>query len=388
MAAMNPGDKLARILAKSRFGILDGLALADGELPTNVGDVKWHLVALEGSWKGHWQGPFRITGETLQSMSDHFGARAIPLVVDYEHQSLTMDRAPAAGWINELDLREGDKGAKELWARIEWTERAAGHIRSKEYRFKSPTIQWQTRDRVSGKIGGASLHSVALTNHPFLHELPEVTLNSMAAAFGHIAETEQETMNEDQIKELCALLGLADDADAPKILAAVKAAQATGTTLNDVFAALGEGVKDLDGAKSRILTLSTAATSAGEAGARIAALESQVATFEATAKEKAALDLVRKYQAERKVAADATDNFKAALAHATADPKSFAAFMDSIEPWVAGGDTVPERGRRTSAGAGGGPKKLSDLDPQTRASAESLGLTDEDVEKYGSDILG
>jgi len=388
MSPVTPAEKLARILAKSKFAILDGIALADQELPTAIGDVSWHLVALEGAWKGHWQGPFRITSDTLQSMADHFDARKIPLVVDYEHQSLTMDRAPAAGWINELDLRTNDKGGKELWARTEWTERGAAYIRAKEYRYKSPTINWQTRDRVSGKVSGASLHSVALTNHPFLHELPEVTLNSMAGALALVEpETEQETMDETQIKELRKILGLADDADADAIADAVKALHISGKTLGEVFAALGDKVKDIAAAKAEILTLTTRSTAADGSAERIASMEATIKGFKDTEDKKTALELVRKYQAARKVGADGTDNFKACLKHAEADPVGFAAIMDTSEPWVAGGEQVAETHRREGTIGGTAPKTLADLNPAQLAAAQSAGLTDEDIEKHGAEFV-
>jgi len=92
---------------------------------------------------------------------DMFKNMGLPLVIDYEHgQELKApegEEAPAAGWIEDLELRDG-----ELWARVSWTERAAKAINSREYRFLSPAFAYDASMQILG------LSSVALTNKPNL----------------------------------------------------------------------------------------------------------------------------------------------------------------------------------------------------------------------------
>ena len=92
---------------------------------------------------------------------DMFKNMGLPLVIDYEHgQELKApegEEAPAAGWIEDLELRDG-----ELWAKVSWTERAAKAINSREYRFLSPAFAYNASMEI------LSLSSVALTNKPNL----------------------------------------------------------------------------------------------------------------------------------------------------------------------------------------------------------------------------
>ena len=88
----------------------------------------------------------------------------VELAIDFEHQTQhSKDNgqpAPAAGWIRALQARAG-----ALWARVEWTARAAAMLKAREYRYLSPTF-YHTRDGVVTRMQGA-----ALTNTPAL-EMP------------------------------------------------------------------------------------------------------------------------------------------------------------------------------------------------------------------------
>jgi phage I-like protein len=184
--------------------------------------IRWHQVALEGSWDGHWQGPFSLERRDFEQMVQQFHALSNDTIVDYEHNSLSFfaEKNPAAGWITDMDIRQTPQGVG-LFARISWTESAERMIRAREYRYVSPTILWRTTDRKTGTDLGTSLHSVALTNTPFLDELPEVTLNSALIAALRVKPTaqagEEERMNKDQMASLCALLGLHAEA-APEVI--------------------------------------------------------------------------------------------------------------------------------------------------------------------------
>lgn len=92
-----------------------------------------------------------------------FNERGRPLVIDWEHS--TENRAPngldapAAGWVDRLEVRAG-----AIWGHVkEWTARARQQLAEKAYRFLSPVFQFEKQ---SGCI--VALTSAALTNAPNL----------------------------------------------------------------------------------------------------------------------------------------------------------------------------------------------------------------------------
>ncbi len=151
------------------------LALAE---PVIVGEKRLfeHPIVVLGSWFKNGD-KFSITPADLRRMVENFEKRRNEqVVVDYEHASEMPEIArggpiPAAGWIHKL-MANG-----QLRALIEWTPQAEELIRSGQYRFFSPAIDWGTRDKETGEPQGATLTSGALTNHPFLEELPAIQLS-------------------------------------------------------------------------------------------------------------------------------------------------------------------------------------------------------------------
>jgi len=135
-------------------------------------------IALTGTWVKSGR-TFSITKRDLADMVRNFERRKNDqVVVDYEHASEMPEVARggpvvAAGWIRELQSNG------ELKALIEWTPQAEEMIRSGQYRFFSPAIDWGARDKESGEPQGATLTSGALTNHPFLEELPPIMLSDL-----------------------------------------------------------------------------------------------------------------------------------------------------------------------------------------------------------------
>ena len=58
---------------------------------------------------------------SFQAMKAQIAQRGVDLVVDYEHQTLKGVEAPAAGWVKELKLEDGN-----IVAVVEWTPRGSG----------------------------------------------------------------------------------------------------------------------------------------------------------------------------------------------------------------------------------------------------------------------
>jgi len=126
--------------------------------------------------------------ENFQKLANH------DLNVDYDHACEDLERAagdptPSAGRIVALDepeeypgkeLRTGESADGKryiLYGRYEPTERARQLIKNREYRYTSAAFVKDYPDRQTGESQGLTLTSVALTNQPFLDELPEIWLS-------------------------------------------------------------------------------------------------------------------------------------------------------------------------------------------------------------------
>lgn len=180
-------------------------------------------IALTGAWvKG--EGNFSISRQDLEAMVWNFEKRKNEqVVIDYEHASEMPEVAkggpvPAAGWIHSLSVRRMDAASSEklfsgsgmdarvngngdratgsgrwaLDALVEWTAQARDMIRSGQYRFFSPAIDWGARDKETGDPQGATLTSGALTNHPFLEELPPIMLTEFEISNSNFQEGGEE----------------------------------------------------------------------------------------------------------------------------------------------------------------------------------------------------
>jgi len=143
------------------------------------------MLARTGRWLGHPTAREIVTRAALRSalayFKRHYAANGADLVIDYHHASVVVPRdgarAPAAGWIRELTLRNGDT---ELWADVLWTDEAAAAIARRQYRYVSPVFRFHAPDRITGLPVLMHIHSAALTNTPFITELE--ALNHVAGA--------------------------------------------------------------------------------------------------------------------------------------------------------------------------------------------------------------
>lgn len=204
---------------------------------------------------------WRIDAAIAAAVIARFKGRVTPPVVDYEHQTLQAEEngqpAPAAGFIRELEWREG----QGLFAKVELTRRAREFIANGEYRYFSPVLKFDTR---TGNV--VEIQLGALTNFPAIDGM--AAIEARAAARSQANETQEvcamnkhllavalalalstDNQTEEQLEaaalkrikdlqgtgDLAALrkeLGLKDDAGAEEIntaVATLKAAKATGT---------------------------------------------------------------------------------------------------------------------------------------------------------------
>ena len=168
-----------------------GVLLAD-----TIGDLHEIPLAVTGSWvkDGH---RFSITREDLDDIVKNFEKRGNgQVVVDFEHASERPEVArggavPAAGWIHDLAVRDSPDGKSTLYGQIEWEPDAKKMLRTGKYKFFSPAIDWGAVDKKTGRSKGATITSGALTNHPFLEELPAIQLSETSGGRVEIEYVDQ-----------------------------------------------------------------------------------------------------------------------------------------------------------------------------------------------------
>ena len=124
---------------------------------------------------------------------------APPFVVDYEHGqdklAVNGQEAPAAGWVEQLEARDG-----AIWGRVDWTPRAREAIAAREYRFISPAFTYSPADGSVHALIGASL-----VNRP---NFVMTALNAQESSM---------------LKDIAAALGLTEAATSPEIVTAIGA---------------------------------------------------------------------------------------------------------------------------------------------------------------------
>ncbi len=148
-------------------------------------------ILVTGSWvKGGREIDFGKE-DLEQAVANFEKLASSDLNVDYDHACEDLKRAagdatPSAGRITRLcpperfTIPSGPRKGEEVWmlkGAYQPTDRARQLIRNREYRYVSAAFAKEYPDRASGESQGLTLTSVALTNQPFLDELPEIWLS-------------------------------------------------------------------------------------------------------------------------------------------------------------------------------------------------------------------
>ncbi len=148
--------------------------------------------------------------------------------LDYEHQTLKGVEAPASGWITKLI----NKGTGGLWAKVEWTKRAAAYILGREYRFVSPVLLASKKPDAQGNHHPVYLHSVSLTNDPAIDGMVPLVNNKSVPNF---LIPKEDSMNE----KLLAALGLKAEATQEQVMTAVAALISKAAISAKIITAIG-----------------------------------------------------------------------------------------------------------------------------------------------------
>lgn len=218
--------------------------------------AKWNVLFPRGKWHGAnlkpIGGSIDLDSGLLEEMVANWEAAGRPkLPVRKTHRHLD-DDVPAVdrpqlerafGWLTDLRVT-----AQGLEALTEWTPEGRSEVEGGAYAFWSPEWQPKHVDRRSGEVKGWWLSGTALTNDPFFNEMPPVAAAVLPT--DQPAEQEQSPMNEEQLKQLRASLGLAADASveivlkaASQVTADVRTLKATAEKQPTLTAAVQEAVK-------------------------------------------------------------------------------------------------------------------------------------------------
>lgn len=307
------------------------------------------------------KGEFDVDEESFHAMKAQIAQRGVDLVVDYEHQTLKGVEAPAAGWVKELKLEGGF-----IKAVVEWTGRGAEYLKNKEYRYLSPVVNVRKSDNKA-----MGLHSLALTNTPAIENMTAI-VNSDNFKGGNT--------NMEIIKKLAELLGLGEDATEEQITEALKACVAENKALKegqqhptDENVVANKAVCELLGLK--------AGAAAADVSAKIMELKGGIVDGVNVVEE---LKALKAQNAKRDADEAVTLALKAgkitpaqkewATSYALSDPKGFGSFVEKAPQIVPMGEI--ELGDTKSL-------KADQIDDATLLACKQLGISVEDVKKYG-----
>lgn len=191
---------------KDRLAFFDTLAIfADGaagrKIPDTILLVKFGKSKFTKDGK---EGEFEFSESNADSVITDFIVRGKDVVIDYEHQTLSGEKAPAAGWIDKLL-----KTSEGLVAKVKyWTREAENYLTNGEYRYFSPVLNFSRTEK-----SVSALHSVAITNHPALHNIPALVADDTSAesrprSGDNNSNNETNETRETNMKKLMEKLGL------------------------------------------------------------------------------------------------------------------------------------------------------------------------------------
>ena len=283
------------------------------------------------------KGEFDVDDESYKAMKAQIAKRGVDLVVDYEHQTLKGCEAPAAGWVKELKLEDG-----QIKAVVEWTPRGARYLENKEYRYLSPVVNVRKADNKA-----VGLHSLALTNTPAIEGMNPI-VNSDNFEGG------QHSMD---IKKLAELLGLSEDATEEQVVEALKVCLAENRSLKEAEKQPPENVV-ANKAVCELLGLKAGAA-AEDVTAKIMELKSGTVDAVILALKAGKITPAQKEWAK---------------SYALSDPKGFGSFVEKA-PQIVPMDKIELDDVKAL--------KSDALDADTLLVCKQLGISPDDVKKYG-----
>ena len=344
---------------------------ADGGVP------EWVRIFPRGWVETTRYPPFLVDDQAMEEMIAAWRDHGIDLVFDYEHQTMTGEKAPAAGWIKELEAR-----ADGLWGRVEWTDEARGYLEKREYRYHSPTFMVREQDQRAYELLGVSLTNFPATKHQ------QALVNKQNGG-----------LKMEFLVMVCAMLGLAAGTDPEAALAAIKslkavadeARQALSLSADDGPEKIGEAVQALKGraenappASVQVLSFLGLKEGANEAevlaglqslkaGPDLAALQAEVTALKDGQRTRDVDDLTARALKEGKIAAAQVDWFRG---YAKSDLKGATEYVAKAPRVVPVKDLPPDPGQTGETADG----DLTDVQLMIN---KQLRISKETWDKYG-----
>lgn len=328
----------------------------DGNLP------EWYTILPDGWIQLEGEGRVLVDEASFEAVSANFRRRGNDIVVDYEHQTIGDNRAPAGGWIKDLRYEPGNG----IQARIDWTREAAGYIRNDEYRYLSPVFYARGRDSRA-----VDIHSVALTNAPKINHF-----TPLLAKLG--AELEKEETEMEFLKKLAAKLGIKEDADESKVEQAVDAMIAKNTQLEEAAnnppepkeVVAKEVLEALDLKEEDDTSTVVASIHALKQNSDGSVSRDEFEAVKKELRERDAREVVAKAIADGKVSGEMKDW---AMDYARRDLKGFKTFAAKAAPVIPKGD-LPDK------------KEPADtvIDDAVLSVAKLMGNSEDDLKQFGA----
>ena len=317
------------------------------------------------------KGDFTVDDESFKRIRNTFEQRGIDIVIDYEHQTLEDVQAPAGGWIKDLFIRDGAIAAK-----VEWTQKAQEYIKNKEYKYLSPVVLVRKSDQKA-----IVLHSVALTNTPAIDGMFAI-VNSI-----NLNEFEDEGGKEmELLKKLAALFGLSEDATEEQVIQAIKTTVEEAAKLQDEIKKLqASKEKDTEPVANKVicglLGIESKEAKTEDVAAAIMALKNPANFVPVSEFNKLKDRLDKKDSDELVTTALKTGKISAAQKewaeeYALKDPDGFKKFVEKAPQAVPMGEINIEDTKRNDG----------KLEETTITVCKMLGVSQEDIEKYGKDV--
>lgn len=309
--------------------------------------AEWVHLLPSGSFTGFdGRGPYHAPDPEAIIRATREASRGRALPIDYGHAleaaGLAGAAAPAAGWIEDYEVRGG-----EVWGRVIWTREGGRRVGEREYRFLSPVFHHDAAGNVLW------LARAGLTNRPNL---------VLAAIHSQCPGSGQE--EEDQVadlKTIATALGLAESADEAAIVARCSTAVAAEGTRGKVAHALQLSPTATD---DELVARITALATPDPSQYVPVAVHSRVAADLASARQKDTERAVDAAIAARKLSPAQRDW---ALAYHARDPEGFDTFV-AAQPAILGDQDV------SATGGGGGGAALSTTE---KAVCAQLGVSEE-----------
>ena len=152
----------------------------------------FQLILPVGTFHTRKYGEIEISDSDIKDMEANFKNKALSNrqpFIDIDHQG-----GVSNGWIENMEAR-----ADGLYAKVEWTDIGKANIENKRYRYFSTSFG-DIKDIKTGDIIKNVVPSVALTNQPVIHTMPEVHLSEQGDIVTQIDKSKEVIMEFSEIK--------------------------------------------------------------------------------------------------------------------------------------------------------------------------------------------